>query len=397
MGGLLHKTDKFGLCLGCGLCESVFGSDRCRLELGDDGYFHPVFSPDLKEDACVAALCPGIHEDASCNGELWGKVYSVVQAWASDSDLRFRAASGGAVSALLISALESGLADAVLQVGSSDGLTNELKISRTKEQITANAGSRYAPAAMLRDIVNILEKSEERYAFVGKPCDIAALVNFLELFPRFKSRFSVKIAVFCAGMPGHLAARQLAGMAGKGEASSIRFRGNGWPGKFTASFPDGSVFSMSYEDSWGAHLGRNLGIRCKICPDGIGLLADIAVGDSWNLRDGRPVFDEDEGRSLCLVRSGLGGTLLDGAVASGLLCTSPWSLEKAALQQPYQYRRRLVCKYRMAPVRILFGRAFRMTGMDISSKSGMKPGLRERFSEAKGSAKRVLRKLIGKR
>ncbi len=37
----IEKIDKLGLCLGCGLCESVFGQDNLEMTLGEDGFFHP--------------------------------------------------------------------------------------------------------------------------------------------------------------------------------------------------------------------------------------------------------------------------------------------------------------------------------------------------------------------
>ena len=42
------------------------------------------------------------------------------------------------------------------------------------------AGSRYGPAAPLIDIDQVLNR-EEPFAFIGKPCDIAALRNFAEI------------------------------------------------------------------------------------------------------------------------------------------------------------------------------------------------------------------------
>lgn len=57
---------------------------------------------------------------------------------------------------------------------------------------------------------------------------------------------------------------------------------------------------MTYNDSWGKILGRELGFRCKICPDGIGMLADISSGDSWNTKDGYPDFTEGDGKTFVL-------------------------------------------------------------------------------------------------
>ena len=55
---------------------------------------------------------------------------------------------------------------------------------------------------------------------------------------------------------------------------------------------------MSYADSWGAHLSKHVQFRCKICPDAVGGVADIACADAWYGGDsGYPQFDEAAGRS----------------------------------------------------------------------------------------------------
>ncbi len=60
---------------------------------------------------------------------------------------------------------------------------------------------------------------------------------------------------------------------------SLKYRGDGWPDYFHAVWQDGSEFKLTNNKSCGKVLGRQVGFRCKICPDGVGMLADIAVGD----------------------------------------------------------------------------------------------------------------------
>ena len=103
---------------------------------------------------------------------------------------------------------------------------------------------------------------------------------------------------------------------------------------------DGSKYEMSYNESWGTILTKTRGFRCKICPDGIGMLADIAVGDSWSTKDGYPDFTESEGKCFCMVRTNIGSEIMNAAENKGYIEVSSLDLSKVKEQQRYQYERR---------------------------------------------------------
>ncbi|MBP5171560.1 MAG: Coenzyme F420 hydrogenase/dehydrogenase, beta subunit C-terminal domain [Bacteroidales bacterium] len=391
---LLRRITDNDLCLGCGICLAALGGDNCRLELHENGYYRPQGLPRTREAAkTLRAVCPGI----SLRGDgrqrpLWGQTREIAVGWSTDAALREKASSGGLVSALAIYLVEQGLCDAVLQVGPGNGhpLYNELKVSRNREEIIANAQSRYAPAPVFPHLKTLLDQNDDTYAFVGKPCDVAALQNFLRLQPSYQPRIKAFLAIFCAGIPSYQASRQAYGQAAtKSPLSSLRYRGNGWPGLFQARFEDGSELTMSYEDSWGKILGRQLGTRCKICPDGIGLLADIAVGDAWLLKDGKPDFQADvPGRSLALVRTGRGSRWM--AQALDLQYIEKQSIDPSDLPliQPYQCRRRRLSGWRALPLQCRTGFLLRFKGINLLHHS-LSAGLLKGLREAVGSWKRM--------
>ena len=72
------------------------------MELGDDGFYSPIVEKDLSkaESKMISRLCPGIHVDCEHAGGVWGAVESIEEAWANDSTIRHKAASGGAVTAI---------------------------------------------------------------------------------------------------------------------------------------------------------------------------------------------------------------------------------------------------------------------------------------------------------
>ena len=280
---VLDKILKYDLCLGCGLCSSIIGNAKCSLLLSDNGFYRPVGDLGIEEDNIIRKICPGICVvNKKCN-DIWGNLEYVVESWATDEEIRYKAASGGVVTSIAIYLLEHKIVDAILQVGvrSDSYLYNELKVSRTKVDIINNAQSRYAPAPIFDNIKQILDASTDIYGFIGKPCDIAGLKNFMAVFPEYKHRIKIYISIFCAGMPSYNATIKAWRLSGKEqEPVTLKYRGDGWPGFFTVRWADNTKFKLSYNESWGKILGRQLGFRCKICPDGIGMLADIAVTDA---------------------------------------------------------------------------------------------------------------------
>ena len=106
---------------------------------------------------------------------------------------------------------------------------------------------------------------------------------------------------------------------------------------------------MSYQNSWGKFLARQLQFRCKLCPDGIGELADISCADAWYSQDGHPDFSEKPGRSLILCRTKVGQEIMTDAVKTGYITTETFCLQDIALIQPFQaMRKRLVASRLLA-------------------------------------------------
>ncbi len=356
-----------GLCLGCGLCSAVENS--CKMELKMDGFYHPVNLNSENSQLIIEKICPAINVKNDYKGrDVWGNIKFVANAWASDSEIRHKSSSGGVTSALCIFLLESKKVDAVLQVKANDGdyLHNSLHVSRNRDDILKCNASRYAPAAVFDNITDILKKSNETYAFVGKPCDIAGIKNYINEFPQFKNRIKYFLAIFCAGMPSYNASIEaISKFNNKSQPVDLRYRGDGWPGYFTVKYEDGSTDKMTYNDSWGKILGKRLGFRCKICPDGIGLLADIASGDSWNTKNGYPDFTEAEGENFCFVRTDAGETLFNDAVDAGFVEKEPVDINDIKHMQAYQHDRRRYVGWRIVAVQLISNGLLNFKGLGL--------------------------------
>lgn len=367
----IHKIIDSGLCLGCGLCEAIAGRNNCEMVISPEGFYRHHFKSKLKENEIreILACCPGIHVQGNNHSGVWGNVLAVTESWANDNALRIKSATGGVISALAIYLLESKKVDTILQVGvkKDSWLFNELLVSRTKEDVFLNAQSRYAPALVFDKIKIILDSSTETYGFIGKPCDIAGIKNFIKINPQFERRIKYTLAIFCAGIPSYNATKTLVAQANfAGEPNFVKYRGDGWPGEFEARWDTGQTYKISYNDSWGKVLGKTLGMRCKICPDGIGMLADISTGDSWNTKDGYPDFKEADGRNFCFIRTQNGMSLYQSAVESGFILTKDFELSSLQNIHHYQYSRRVLAAWRITALQILTFGLLKFQGLGIS-------------------------------
>ncbi|MES2492640.1 MAG: Coenzyme F420 hydrogenase/dehydrogenase, beta subunit C-terminal domain [Pseudomonadota bacterium] len=344
----------------------------------------------------IADACPGSiiepWQAASRRHPLWGLWRRVLTGHATDEDLRHRASSGGAISALLIEALTSGMVERVLHIGADplQPMRNIVRWSDTPDEIIDGAGSRYAASSPM-ELIGPALAAGKRFAFVGKPCDVSALRRLAKHDPRVDKLVPVVLSFFCGGVPSHDGADRIVRAMGlePDEIESFRYRGNGWPGLTRAQTRDGRSGEMRYAESWGEYLSGQVQFRCKICPDSVGGVADIACADAWyGAGGGFPEFEEAAGRSLMITRTPQGEILLDKALESGVLAAEPFDIDDVELMQPAQsYRKRHIAA-RVAANSSLLQPSPRMRGLDVI-KAGRSASWRELFRNFAGTARRI--------
>ncbi len=370
----LARVARGQTCSGCGLCASIAPA-AIAMTMQAPGYARPQQSAPLtaSQESAIDAACPAIRVEISAHAPvddlLWGPAHFVGTGFATDAALRHHASSGGVISALLVHALSTGLVDFVVQTGASTEVPtgNRTVVSRTAKDVFEAAGSRYAASSPLAALETWLA-SPGRFAFVGKPCDVAALRAYARSEPRIDAKVPLMLAFFCAGIPSARAnARLLDAMdAPAGEVTAFRYRGDGWPGYATATLADGSTRRMGYDDSWGQILSKEVQFRCKICADAVGSAADVACADAWyGDEKGYPSFQEQDGRSLVMARTATGLKLLDAARAAGAIETTPVAMAEIIRMQPHQARRKRQVLSRLAAMAVAGRPAPRYRGLQL--------------------------------
>ena len=393
-GGLppgLAAVVESGLCIGCGLCESIPGRERMRMVMTPEGRERPVALADIDaaSERLILAVCPGVRqrapaplrEDGFRFDTMWGNAATLAHAWAADPEVRHRGATGGVLTALAIHLLDSGAVDFIAHVRMrADRPTrSEATVSRDRDEVLAAAGSRYGPAAPLVDLLGLLDLGQ-RFAFVGKPCDIGALANLARVDERVDRLVVSRLAMVCGGASElALTARLLAGWGvSEEEVRLCRYRGHGNPGPTRVETHDGRAFECSYNDIWADEANWKLQFRCKVCPDAIGEQADIATSDVW---PGGAPSGEDEGFNGVLARTPRGEALLHTAVAAGaLVLGEPIGFRDMDDFQPHQVAKRRALSARLAALMTAGSAEFHYEGFRLDEQArafGLESGLEQ--------------------
>jgi coenzyme F420 hydrogenase subunit beta len=339
----VHDVAAAQLCCGCGVCASA---EPAAIAMVDDarGGRRPV-PTGAAPTGLALAVCPGLGLEraptpAGADTDLaaeWGPVLGIWEGHAGDPEIRWAGSSGGAATALALHCIDDeGFAGAVHTAArAGQPLLNETVFSRSRADLLARTGSRYAPASP-GDRLDLVERAGGPCVFVGKPCDVAGVHRLRAARPRQLENLGLTIAVFCAGTPtiaGTLEMLEVLGIAADA-VHDVRFRGQGWPGRATVRFSDEGGAqdrrSLSYEEAWGGILQRHRQWRCHLCVDHTGEFADVAVGDPWY----RPVADGEAGSSLIVARTERGRHIVERAIAAGALVAEPVDRALLPASQP---------------------------------------------------------------
>ena len=107
-----------GLCIGCGLCQSVAGKDKIEISMSPKGRLEPKEVKKISPETFnkILNVCPGVvveglpkeQVDEKAKHDLvWGYYLSLCYAWSTDEKIRFESSTGGLLNGLSIYLLES--------------------------------------------------------------------------------------------------------------------------------------------------------------------------------------------------------------------------------------------------------------------------------------------------
>lgn len=262
---------------------------------------------------------------------------------AADEAVRANAASGGSVSALLIYLLESGQIDGALvcQTVLRDGKPRpEFAIARTREEIMAAQGSKYAAVYFANNALPLIQEFDGRLAVVALPCDATILQRTRAKNAALDAKIALVITLFCGHNSEPVLTDAMVDRLGRGRGplTAYRWRTGHWRGSLEATFADGTQVVRPFE-TFSDY--RNLYFfaqpKCHHCFDHFGYDCDISAGDIWSPRmKANPIK-----HTALIVRTPAGSALVAAALRDGALIGGQEPVDEIANGQartaPFHY------------------------------------------------------------
>jgi len=309
---LREKVWDAGICSGCGACIAVCPADALFF-VSEQGIEHPSSSGYCKSDtdsvpcgACYDA-CPRVNPQ---NHNLIGSFRQILRAQAT-KEHEYRQ-NGGAVTAILISAMQAGYLDGVVTV-TEDRWTHEPRsiLITHAGNLAEHAGSRYNwSVPVLRSLKTaVVDKKLTRIAIVGTPCVVQAAraiqSSSNDLLIPFGRSIRLIIGLFCTEsfdyhqFMDEILNRNRGILPNQVSRMDIK-------GRLELSLTDGSVETIPLEEA-----ARAVRKGCLSCDDFSAPDADISAGSI-----GTPT-----GFTTLIIRTETGEGFMKRAVQAGFLST----------------------------------------------------------------------------
>lgn len=293
-------------CTGCGLCADVCPCGAVSLEKDEFGFIRPVISGSCVECGDCSAKCPA-------NTPHAGNTEKVFAAYAKDGGIRSHSSSGGLFRVLADKVIERG--GAVAAVGYDESFRVTYKIAEDPESLDEMMGSKYTEAlsdGIYGKVIKLLREGR-CVLFVGTPCRVAALKNFVG-----DSDSLLTVDFICHGVPSStLYEKFLAENFGKNiNHVSFRDKTRGWQ-EFSMRVDEAGkepYINSLYKDPYlRAFLGnaalRDSCYECRFKADHY--TADITLGDFWGISSLIPSMNDDKGTSAVVLRTEKGISAFD--------------------------------------------------------------------------------------
>ena len=320
-----------GLCIGCGICQSITGKGKIEISMSSKGRLEPKeinkITPETFNkilNVCLGVIVEGLPkeqvEKKAKHDLVWGYYLSLCYAWSTVNKIRFESSTGGLLNGLSLYLLESKKVKFISHTiaDPEKPMRSISKLSYNKDELL-NSGScsRYGPASPLDKFHKSLNLNQP-FAFVGKPCDISAIRQLSKSDERVNKLCKYLLTLVCGGSTEFTKSQDFieSFKVKEEELSIFRYRGYGNPGRIYIKTKDGREYDREYNSFWGEESTWRVHFRCKVCPDAIGESSDIAALDTW--RGGSPK-GEDEGFNAAIVRTQRGLDLLNEASTAGYI------------------------------------------------------------------------------
>jgi coenzyme F420 hydrogenase subunit beta len=239
----------------------------------------------------------------------------VIASRASDDQLAEAGQGGATVTALMLMMLERGVIDAAALTARPPGeVFSSGTVASTPDEIRSCAGSKFVGSHTLSAVRAALDRGFQRIGVVGVPCQVRSLRKMALYDLReegLRDRIAFVVGLFCNWA---FSAREfVAFLVERFAIEEIR--------RFQIPPPPADCLEVQTRDGLRsiplADLRPLIQAACNTCGDMTAEFADLSVG----------MFEGRDGWNTLVVRSDKGLSVLDEALAAGVIKTEPFPAE----------------------------------------------------------------------
>ncbi|MCL5986658.1 MAG: Coenzyme F420 hydrogenase/dehydrogenase, beta subunit C-terminal domain [Actinobacteria bacterium] len=353
------------LCVRCGTCIAI--CPKRVYELDKDSLFPVIVRrEDCNNCLLCEKVCPGREANfRDFHKNLFGTSFdpknvngcykNIYIAHACEEEIRNRSSSGGVATAILIGLLEEQMIDAAVVVGmkADDPTRPTGVIARSREEILNAAQSKYAIVAP-NVVLSEIRKKDERFAFVGLPCQVHALQKWLLIDKRMRKNLVFIIGLYCCSTLSQESAPDLlhTKKIRKNDVKKLQYRAGSWPGGIEVTLKDDrqiKLHASNIKDGAFVYLRHLYYIeRCLMCIDGSCEFSDISLADPWIKQKGGWLYES--GWTITLSRTDRAEEILKKLAEKGYLHIEKMKQEYLDMSQTQMVRQ----KRRRAQNRIIY-------------------------------------------
>jgi len=328
------------MCTRCGACVAVCPPDW--LAIGSDSTPVPMVDPEAMDcGTCSLCLdvCPG-KDTATPSSELniFGRSRTPAERWtgilrqslvltSTNPRVLGGAAAGGAGTTLMLAALRSGLADAVIVVGrnAERPWVPEALITNSEDDVIRCGQTSYC---LTPNLQLLRDPRYARIALIGVPCEIQAVRKMQNLvpLPEVAEKIVLAVEIACASST-KLAGTEFLITEKLGipleEVAEMRYRDGEYPGQFAVRTHSGERRALPFFEVVD-EFKRFKTHRCLVCGDWWSGMADVSISDGDpNIYASSQSGAKPPRQSIVMTRTAEGERMVQEAVKLGLATVTP--------------------------------------------------------------------------
>lgn len=325
-------------CSSCGACANICARGAISMQLDKEGFYRPNIDDSIcsRCGACER-ICPWTNMVENPNGS--SLLPRTIAAYAKDSQIRLKSSSGGIFSVLAEKILcDGGAVVGVAQLGHFHygHIIVEDRLNLSKLQ-----GSKYiqSDVGLIYQKVRTLLLEGRTVLFSGVPCQVAALYSVLGN-KHFENLYTIDVV--CHGIPSVKLYKKFAEKLSLEQNSTLsstvfRDKSTGWKSYSVVHlFDNGEKLVIPHRQSTFIRMFLDRLCQNKSCTNchyrKLPRIADITLGDYWNIDEAHPEMNDDKGTSVVLLNTNWGEKLFSSI--AGLIEQQDSSLESAIAGNP---------------------------------------------------------------